>query len=85
MFYYRQNYPREPYREIPQTPTVEVPVLQFHGLADTYLLHDALNRTWEWLGDEYTLVTLPEAGHWAHHDEAQRVTETMRWWLGSTR
>jgi epoxide hydrolase 4 len=85
MFYYRQNYPREPYRESGETPAVGVPVLQFHGLEDQALLHDGLNRTWEWLGSDYTLVTIPGAGHWSHHDAAELVTGTLRSWLAVPR
>jgi epoxide hydrolase 4 len=85
MFYYRQNYPREPYREIPQTPVVAVPVLQFHGLDDPFLLHAGLNGTWQWLGSDYTLVTIPGVGHWAHLEAADLVTSTMKSWLGARR
>jgi epoxide hydrolase 4 len=85
MFYYRQNYPREPYQEIPQTPVVSVPVLQFHGLDDTFLLHHGLNGTWQWLGSDYTLVTIPGVGHWAHLEAADLVTSTMKSWLGARR
>jgi epoxide hydrolase 4 len=85
MFYYRQNYPREPYTEIPSTPIINVPVLQFHGLQDEALIHQGLNGTWEWIGQDYTLVTIPDAGHWSQHDAADLVTETMRWWLAARR
>lgn len=82
MFYYRQNYPREPYVATTQTPRIDVPVLQFHGLDDTALLAQGLNDTWEWLGEDYTLVTIPGAGHWSHHDAADLVTRTLKWWVG---
>lgn len=82
MNYYRQNYPREPYTEASvDTPKVVCPVLQFHGLKDPALHHHGLNNTWEWINSDYTLVTIPQAGHWAHHDAAELVTETMKWWL----
>jgi len=82
MNYYRQNYPREPYDGgLGDLAKITVPVLQFHGLKDTALNARGLNQTWEWLEKDYTLVTLPAAGHWAHHDAAERVTETIRWWL----
>jgi pimeloyl-ACP methyl ester carboxylesterase len=82
MNYYRQNYPREPYTEIAsEVPKISVPVLQFHGLKDTALHHHGLNNTWEWLDKDYTLVTIPNVGHWAHHEAADLVTDTMKWWL----
>lgn len=82
MNYYRQNYPRAPYEEYAEEmPNVSIPVLQFHGLKDTALHHHGLNNTWEWLDNDYTLVTIPDAGHWAHHEAADLVTGTMKWWL----
>jgi len=82
MNYYRQNYPREPYKENKaEMPRVSVPVLQFHGLKDSALHHHGLNRTWEWIDKDYTLITIPDADHWAHHDAADLVTDTIRWWL----
>lgn len=82
MNYYRKNYPREPYTE-DSSPVVKVqtPVLMFHGLNDTALGYKALNDTWEWLEKDLTLVTVPGAGHWVHHDAASLVSETMRFWL----
>lgn len=80
--YYKRSYPREPYELPPdEPPKAQMPVLMFHGLKDPYLLHSALNRTWEWTERDLTLVTVPQAGHWVHHDAAELVSETMRWWL----
>jgi pimeloyl-ACP methyl ester carboxylesterase len=78
--YYKRNYPREPYAE-PGLPRVAAPVLQFHGLKDRALLPGALNGTWQWLDQSWTLITLPEAGHWAHWDAPDRVTNTTLDWL----
>ncbi len=80
--YYRRNYPREPYQEDP-SPIVktQMPVLMFHGLKDTALLSDALNNTWDWMGKDLTLVTIPDAGHFVQQDAADLVTRTMRAWL----
>jgi pimeloyl-ACP methyl ester carboxylesterase len=83
LHYYKQNYPREPYTDsgAPAFPSLKMPVLQFHGLKDWALLPGALNDTWKWLDGPYTLVTLPNAGHWSHWDAAQTVTATMKAWL----
>ena len=80
--YYKANYPAPPYYE-DGDPLVKVrpPVLQFHGLDDTALLHDMLNHTWEWLEQDLTLVTIPGAGHWAVTERAPFVTGMMRSWL----
>jgi pimeloyl-ACP methyl ester carboxylesterase len=81
--YYKANYPREPYVE-DTSPLVKVqaPVLMFHGLEDQYLLHGALNGTWEWLEQDLTLVTIPGAQHFVQQDAADLVTRTMVAWLG---
>lgn len=80
MNYYRRNYPKQPY-QVPDLPKIQMPVLQFHGLNDSALLPPALNDTWEHLSQDWTLVTLPGVGHWAHHERPDMVTQTMRWWL----
>ena len=80
---YRANYPREPYAEPPagSMPNLAMPVLMFHGLKDTYLLSGALNNTWDWMDADFTLVTVPKAGHFVQYDAADLVTRTMRAWL----
>jgi pimeloyl-ACP methyl ester carboxylesterase len=80
--YYKRNYPPQPYQEDP-SPVVktQMPVLMFHGLKDTALLSDALNNTWDWMGKDLTLVTIPDAGHFVQQDAADLVTRTMRAWL----
>ena len=66
-------------------PKAAMPVLMFHGLADTALGAGALNDTWQWLEKDLTLVTVPGASHWVQHDAADLVSETMRWWLAMRR
>ncbi len=79
MNYYRQN-PPDRAHNAPPIP-IEVPVLQFHGLEDPVLLADSLDGTWRHLAQTWTLVTIPGAGHWPHHDQPALVTNTMRQWL----
>jgi epoxide hydrolase 4 len=80
--YYKRNYPREPYTE-DTSPVVktQMSVLMFHGLDDTALLSPALNNTWQWMGKDLTLVTIPGAGHFVQQDAADLVSRTMRAWL----
>lgn len=80
--YYKQNYPRPPYKEN-TSPIVKVkmPVLMFHGLDDKALLPGALNDTWQWLEKDLTLVTIPGADHFVQQDAAQKVSQTMKLWL----
>ncbi|WP_297798640.1 alpha/beta hydrolase [uncultured Eudoraea sp.] len=82
LHYYRQNYPREPYALDSSALTkVRVPVLVIHGLDDKYLLAGALNHTWEWVEKDLTLVTIPGAGHFVHHDKPELVNRTIKMWL----
>ena len=80
MHYYRQGSARLAARET----LVQAPVLQFHGLNDPALLADSLNNTWRHLANTWTLVTIPGAGHWAHLDQPDLVTDTMASWLKQT-
>jgi pimeloyl-ACP methyl ester carboxylesterase len=80
--YYKRNYPREPYRE-DTSPVIKVqaPVLEIHGLKDTYLLAGAMDGTWNWVEKDFTLVTIPDAGHFVQQDASAQVTNIMRSWL----
>ena len=81
--YYKRNYPREPYTE-DTSPVVKVrcPVLMIHGLKDTALGQGALNRNWQYVEKDFTLVTIPEAGHFVQEDAPDMVTRSIRAWLG---
>lgn len=80
--YYKANYPREPYdAAAPEFPNVKCPVLMFHGLKDVALLPGALNDTWQWIDNDLTLITIPNAGHFVQHDAADFVTKKMVGWL----
>jgi pimeloyl-ACP methyl ester carboxylesterase len=79
--YYKANYPKEPYKDDREFPKVKCPVLMIHGLKDTYLLPGALNDTWKHLEKDLTLVTIPDAGHFVHRDQPEKVTRTMVRWL----
>ncbi len=80
--YYRANYADVSGGKMEVKP-VQVPVLQFHGLLDTAVDKDGLRDTWNWIEQDYTLVTLPKVGHWVQREGAEVVTETMRWWLAA--
>jgi pimeloyl-ACP methyl ester carboxylesterase len=80
--YYKANYPRDPYDPPEQElPKVQCSVLMIHGLKDTALLPGALNDTWQWLENDLTLVTLPDADHFVQHAAAEKVTRTIVNWL----
>jgi epoxide hydrolase 4 len=82
--FYKQNYPELPDPAMPlstTTPRIQCPVLVFHGLRDTALHADGLNNTWDWIDNDLTLITIPEAGHFVHRDAKKKVSEGMLWWL----
>ncbi|MDP9088005.1 MAG: alpha/beta hydrolase [Pseudomonadota bacterium] len=83
--YYRANYPhpdQEPAAPAPSPlPKVTVPVLEFHGLGDQALLPGALSGTWDLVEKDFTLVTIPGAGHFVQQDAPDLVTTTMSDWL----
>jgi epoxide hydrolase 4 len=83
--YYRANYPRPdaaPDTTAPAPPPkVSVSVLEFHGLGDQALLPGALSGTWELVDKDFTLVTIPGAGHFVQQDASALVTSTMSDWL----
>ena len=82
--YYKRNYPRGSGPDAPpapELPKVKMPVLMFHGLADTALNAEGLSGTWNWLEKDLTLVTVPGAGHFVQQDAADLVTNTLQWWL----
>lgn len=80
--YYKRNYPKEPYINNPsEVIKVKAPVLMIHGLGDWGLLPGALNNTWEWVENDLTLVTIPNAGHFVHHDNPDLVIRCIKMWL----
>jgi pimeloyl-ACP methyl ester carboxylesterase len=81
--YYRANYGQVAADSAApaEIPDLEMPVLQFHGLKDTAVDKDGLKNTWDWIDADYTLVTIPESGHWVQHDAGELVSQTMRAWL----
>lgn len=67
--------------EIPELPKVKAPVLAIFGLSDKYVNKEGLNNTWDWSEGDFTLVTIPNAGHFVQHDASKKVTETLKMWL----
>jgi pimeloyl-ACP methyl ester carboxylesterase len=82
LHYYKQNYPRPPYQDT-SSPLIKVQasVLQIHGLQDHALLPGGLNNTWEWVENDWTLLTIPHAGHFVQQDAADLVSRSIVSWL----
>jgi pimeloyl-ACP methyl ester carboxylesterase len=82
MNYYRANYAEMIADIDPETlPDITCPVLQFHGLQDTAVDKDGLRDTWNWVTQDYSLVTTPVAGHFIQWEAKDLVSQTMKSWL----
>ena len=81
MNYYRANYGAVADRDPSTIPDISCAVLQFHGLTDTAVDKDGLKNTWDWITQDYTLVTVPNAGHFVQWDAPELVSNTMKAWL----
>jgi pimeloyl-ACP methyl ester carboxylesterase len=82
MNYYRANYAEMIADIDPETlPDITCPVLQFHGLQDTAVDKDGLRDTWNWVTQDYSLVTTPSAGHFIQWEAKDLVSQTMKFWL----
>jgi len=79
--YYRANYGNVADMDPNEVPDITCPVLQFHGLKDTAVDKDGLNNTWNWITEDYTLVTTPKGGHFVQWEAADLVSDTLKWWL----
>jgi pimeloyl-ACP methyl ester carboxylesterase len=84
--YYRANFPNDPAQWLARDfPQVKCPVLMFHGRNDIAVLPAGLAGTWDWVDNELTIVTFPDAGHWVQFDRADDVTKRILNWLSMTR
>ena len=79
--YYRANYGRLADGQGGELPNLQMSVLQFHGLKDNAVDKDGLKDTWNWVDEDYTLVTVPSSGHFVQWEAAELVSETLRLWL----
>jgi epoxide hydrolase 4 len=85
LYYYKKNYPKKEFllqKKTLKLPKVQVPVLIIFGLKDVAIRPSTLNNTWDFLEQDMTLVTVPQAGHFVQQDAADLVTRTIRMWLG---
>jgi epoxide hydrolase 4 len=78
--YYKANYPREPYDDVPLL-NVQAPVLIMHGVEDPFLLTAGHNSTWDFVDGPVTLVTVPGIGHFIQQDASRLVSRTISLWL----
>jgi pimeloyl-ACP methyl ester carboxylesterase len=84
--YYRANYPGAAggFADALQPadmPNIRCPVLVIHGLEDKALLAAGHSGTWDWVDGDTTLLMIPGAGHFVHHDASALVGGTITSWL----
>lgn len=83
LHYYQANYPKPPYTAPDKLPPpVKASTLLIHGLEDKALLSEGLNGVWNFVENDFTLVTIPGAGHFVQQDAAEMVSRTIISWLG---
>lgn len=82
LHYYQANYPAPPYVAPDKPPPiVQAPTLLIHGLEDKALLSEGLNGVWDLVEPDFTLATIPGAGHFVQQDAAEMVSRTILAWL----
>ena len=82
LHYYQANYPVPPYvAPTAPPPSVKAPTLLIHGMEDKALLSEGLNGVWNFVEQDFTLATIPGAGHFVQQDAADAVSRTMLAWL----
>ena len=82
LHYYQANYPAPPYiAPAAPPPKVKAPVLLVHGMEDKALLSEGLNGVWDFVEKDFTLATIPGAGHFVQQDAAEAVSRTILAWL----
>jgi pimeloyl-ACP methyl ester carboxylesterase len=86
--YYRANYPAdmgaslaERAAALDRLAPVQAPVLIVHGLNDQALQAAGHAGTWNWVARDTTLLMIPGAGHWVHHEAADMVNGAILDWL----
>jgi pimeloyl-ACP methyl ester carboxylesterase len=86
--YYKASFPKKSSdstktvsKQPKQQRKVMCPTLAIFGLEDRALLPSGWNGTWNWVDNNLTLVSIPKAGHFVHHDAKEIVTRTIKMWL----
>ena len=81
--YYKASYPSPPNKN--QTPPpirkVKSPVLIIHGLKDTALPAGMINNNWDYIDNELTIYTIPNAGHFVQQEAHKKVNKMIKIWL----
>ena len=62
---------------------VQAPTLVIFGLEDQALLPAGFNNTWDQVDAELTMVAIPDAAHFVHHDAPDAVLSAIHSWLST--
>jgi epoxide hydrolase 4 len=60
---------------------VQCSTLGIFGLKDKALLASGWNNTWDWIDNDLTLISIPEAGHFVQRDASASVSKYIMMWL----
>jgi pimeloyl-ACP methyl ester carboxylesterase len=75
--YYRAAFRQSPRRAEARIRVVEAPTLVIWGECDRYLSKELAEPDRADVPNLERVVRLPEASHWVHHDEPERVNELL--------
>jgi pimeloyl-ACP methyl ester carboxylesterase len=79
--YYRANIPLGHVPELGPLPLVKSPTLVLFGTADPYVPDSAYDGVFREVDNVTSLVSIPGAGHFIHHDDAAFVTDQIDAWV----
>ena len=86
--YYKASFPKknkEAKETVSNPPKPQKKVLcstlAIFGREDKALLPAGWNGTWDWIDSDFTLVSIPGAGHFVQHDANEFVTNKIKLWL----
>jgi pimeloyl-ACP methyl ester carboxylesterase len=83
--YYRSSVRQSPKRAAAQLRPIKAPTMVIWGQRDSYLGADLAEPDHDDVPNLDRVERLPDASHWVHHDEAERVTQLLIDFFGSAR
>ena len=79
--YYKANIPAGRVSDLGPLPPVRAPTLALFGTADPYVPLAAYDGTFREVDNVCSLVAIPGAGHFIHHEAADFVNEQIEAWV----
>src|SRR4029453_1878461 len=75
--YYRSSVPTPPKRAAAALRPISAPTLVIWGQRDRYLGEELAEPERDDVPNRDRIERLPDASHWVHHDESERVTKLL--------